>query len=278
MKTNKTNPKGFTLIELLVVISIIALLVSILMPALAKARMSATSVVCLSNTRQLSTGWFMYQDDNNGRIMSALENGTEGWVGSPRYENGGNPSITQTSPVVTDEDEIRGIKLGVLYPYLNDPGVYNCPGDTKRRSKYDMSRVFVSYAIPACLNGKASSFEIKKFSKIKSPSGKYVFVETAETRNWNMGSRFIIAAPEYTGNPAFGWWGPMAINHGNKSNLGFADGHSESRSWQDQFTIDRVNKLLVQQVEWYNKEWPPADQQDDIGFMARGWAYRHRVN
>ncbi|MBI9016712.1 MAG: type II secretion system protein [Phycisphaerae bacterium] len=61
MKTKK----GFTLIELLVVISIIALLVSILMPALAKARKSAQSVVCLNNLRQGTIIFMQYADDNN---------------------------------------------------------------------------------------------------------------------------------------------------------------------------------------------------------------------
>jgi len=57
---------GFTLIELLVVISIIALLVSILMPALAKARDSAKSVYCLSNLRQFAIAAELYTNDNEG--------------------------------------------------------------------------------------------------------------------------------------------------------------------------------------------------------------------
>lgn len=62
----RTNTKGFTLVELLVVISIIALLLSILMPSLTKARNSAKTVVCMSNLKQLALAYCMYTDDNGG--------------------------------------------------------------------------------------------------------------------------------------------------------------------------------------------------------------------
>ena len=55
--------RGFTLIELLVVISIIALLMSILMPSLSKARKLAQAVVCLSNEKQIGLAFAIYQQE-----------------------------------------------------------------------------------------------------------------------------------------------------------------------------------------------------------------------
>jgi prepilin-type N-terminal cleavage/methylation domain-containing protein/prepilin-type processing-associated H-X9-DG protein len=71
MSARSVRPRGFTLVELLVVIGIIALLISILMPALSRARDHANAIKCLSNMRQIGQAYLMHATEHRNHVPTA---------------------------------------------------------------------------------------------------------------------------------------------------------------------------------------------------------------
>lgn len=111
--------KAFTLIELLVVISIIAMLMAILLPALSSARDAAKAVQCGSNLRQLGIAQASHTSDNDGQYTVARH-----WVWGDRTL----PDGTNFSAYSHDPTTIEAVLEGTLFPYVNDSTeIYLCP-------------------------------------------------------------------------------------------------------------------------------------------------------
>ena len=79
MERHRPTRNCFTLIEMLVVIAIIAILASLLLPALGKAKETAKAIVCLGNLKQVVTTNFLYADDNNGYLPQPLSDDGKCW-------------------------------------------------------------------------------------------------------------------------------------------------------------------------------------------------------
>src|ERR1700743_2380251 len=88
-REEKRRLKAFTLVELLVVIGIIALLISVLLPALTKARRAANTIACASNMRQIVQAMQMYASDYNGYIP-----GSPHTSGAFLFNSDGSPNNT----------------------------------------------------------------------------------------------------------------------------------------------------------------------------------------
>src|SRR5437667_9178115 len=125
---NRWCKTGFTLIELLVVIAIIAILASLLLPALAKARTKAQAVGCLNNLGQLTLCWLMYADDNVDSLPPNVALNTLGsGVGTRVGWTTRDPSWVQGNAFT--DTALTNIENGMLFPYNRSVGIYKCPAD-----------------------------------------------------------------------------------------------------------------------------------------------------
>ncbi len=231
---------GFTLIELLVVISIIALLVAILMPALNKARESSKRAWCVNSARSLTLAWMMYADDNEGRLCGprgVLPADTPyGWVMGVLDDDTGQ--FSQYPVDQSEQSQIEAIRGGKLYRYTNTVEVYRCPV-AKPQEMRTYSCNFV-LGVDSDQNGRC-----RKLEDIKHASERIVFLDDYGN-NWD--AQWVV----WYDQPR--WWNPIPARHGPGTVTSFADGHADYWRWTDPRTI-----------EWSNLTWLEAETQRNSG-------------
>jgi prepilin-type N-terminal cleavage/methylation domain-containing protein len=216
---------AFTLIELLVAIAIIAILASLLLPALARAKERSRAVICSSNLRQLGIATSVYCNDL-GRYPSMLN-----WV----Y------AVNAVSPDVS---------TGLLYSYLKSKPVYLCPTD---KAQIDATQK-MPVSVP--MRGHSYAFNCMMCHahdpiKCWAPSKTIMFLEA--TNLSTSGSLYMsgmVSPPPGSAIPfPFGIPGIPATRHNQRAHLLMADIHVEKMKKKQFELTGQTDKQF-----WYPNE------------------------
>jgi prepilin-type processing-associated H-X9-DG protein/prepilin-type N-terminal cleavage/methylation domain-containing protein len=240
-RQNKTSSRiwGFTLIELLVVIGVIALLLAILVPSLARAKQQCREVICRSNLRQLVLANLGYAAENNSKFTLA----------APDIFSGEN--LKRWHGMRDDLNSLFDAARSPLADYIGDGQVKQCLQKVDFRNGdpwdwdfeqgcggygYNMtylgSRVWESYTADNCARSTRET-------EVGSPASTLMFTDTAMTK-LDSGQPYYLeysfAEPYYfvvNGKPDDSWGRPspsIHFRHNQKANIAWCDGHVEAKS------------------------------------------------
>ena len=229
--------RGFTLIELLVVISIISMLIAILLPALAQARVSAQRIRCASNLRQLGIANAMYVNDFQYWVWPPYDAGTKRrWydiVVEKEYVKGGYKGSANV---------FSQLRCSALDQSTSSPGstlpinTYNIIGTARSTSGSGKPWTGV-YGVTGSqvIAGQIGPLKPEEFL---SPSAKIALIERKPQDNFGVG---YYADPRSLYNGASAPAETLGPVHGNTLNAAFADYH--------------VRTLALKEVDCQSNPW-----------------------
>lgn len=214
---NHSSGRAFTLIEILVVLAIVAILASLLLPALSAGKAKARQTACASNLKQLALASQMYAADNGGKLV---EN-------HPAYQIPDN-WVVGSMKVPSESTNTLCLRQGQLFPYASQPPVYHCPSDMAETDGRPHVR---SYS----MNGWIGS----RYMETQSHAlGYRTFVKDSELSAAGPAALWMIAGEDastlddawflVTMDDSRPFASHPAMAHRGEYNLNFADGHVET--------------------------------------------------
>ena len=230
--------RAFTLIELLVVIAIIAILASMLLPALSKAKLKAQSAICVGNLKQLGAAFVMYANDNYDMIVPNWLLDSRAWIDGNRGDLSSLPGATN----------LLTIRQGLLFNYNPHVGVYQCPTAVRGPKALPLwVRLVRNYSLEGRMGGASAADraqyrlsadtewvlgaaypQYKKTIQIKNPSPAQAMTFVDESIETLDDGYFAVNAAAQINE----WQNSPTVRHGKSGVFGFADGHAERWRWR----------------------------------------------
>ena len=219
--------QGFTLIELLVVISIIAVLIALLLPALNGARENARMVLCASNLKQIHLAYALYADDNHGEYPQGVEPllGMAFYTSQPQFNGYNFPLLME--PYVGDETGFYcpsgGQFTGGSPPFTrgpNDPGGWNDSSGVDRYFSYQLYPNSLTW--PPLMTFLAPQQNITNLSQVVDTAMEILGQDIARSREGGGGVAAYFNHPDASATEYGFAYGPREMSGFNSA---YYDGH-----------------------------------------------------
>lgn len=219
-------------------------------------RGKAKSMVCLTNLKRLTLAWNIYADDNDQKIVNGeAYGGGDGTAPVPLggfhkgelWWTGDDIGDFWSGETLSEDIQLKAIRAGALWSYCMDVKLYHCPSGAPANMRH--------YAIVDSMNGlpRSGTFAFSQTGqtgkvidetvlwiknktdiRVPGPAQRIVFLDQGRMTPDSYAVHYLNEL----------WWDPPPVQHGEGTNLSFADGHIEQWTWQGKKTIE-IGKLAA---------------------------------